>query len=180
MGISAHAAQIGADGPQFTAPKATAHATSCPPPINVSTEGANQVFQGTASGPGGAVSKQVLVSIDKTAPLVLVTSPADNSSTATSPLALAGVVTAGGSPIVRKWPRLTRPAGQLSSDGFCIDTIGGTVRRQLAQLAGHENCRPAPLWDNCAWPCRTVFGRSCATSTEPRSMSATVVSTRPF
>ena len=75
------------------------NATTCQAPISVSTEGANQVFQGNATGPGGTAATQVTVNIDKTAPVVQLTSPANNSSSSTSPISVQGSFSAGGSPV---------------------------------------------------------------------------------
>lgn len=74
------------------------NATSCPADAIVSTEGAGQVISGTATGAGGSTDTSVTLNIDKTAPAVQITSPANNSSSA-SPVAVAGNFSAGGSPI---------------------------------------------------------------------------------
>lgn len=51
-----------------------ADSVGCPAPITVTTEGANQIATGTASGPGGTTTVRLAVSIDKTAPTVNATS----------------------------------------------------------------------------------------------------------
>src|SRR5205085_1366149 len=64
---------------------------TCPPPATVSTEGANQIISGTVKdGAGSTATKSVTLNIDKTPPLVAITSPADGSSTSTAQLAIAG------------------------------------------------------------------------------------------
>jgi uncharacterized repeat protein (TIGR01451 family) len=74
--------------------------TSCPSPVVVTTEGAGQAIDRTVSNAGGSATAHVVLNIDKTAPVVVFTSPAANSSTPTSPVAVAGTLSAGGSPIV--------------------------------------------------------------------------------
>ena len=75
------------------------NATACQPPASVTTEGANQSVIGNASGPGGLASTTVTVNIDKTAPVVLITTPADGSSTEAASVALHGTYPASASPI---------------------------------------------------------------------------------
>ncbi len=60
---------------------ACTNAASCPAPVVVSVEGANQLVQGTATGPGGAASTSVTINLDKTAPIVTATpSPGANAN----------------------------------------------------------------------------------------------------
>jgi RHS repeat-associated protein len=65
----------------------------CAPPQIVTTEGANQPFTGTATdAAGGHASVTTTLKIDKTPPLVSITSPANNSSVNAGNLAVSGSV----------------------------------------------------------------------------------------
>jgi hypothetical protein len=66
---------------------------SCPPPVTVTTEGANQVISGTATDrAGNSATASVTVNLDKTAPAVTIASPATGATLGASPAAIAGSV----------------------------------------------------------------------------------------
>ncbi|MBL8238951.1 MAG: carboxypeptidase regulatory-like domain-containing protein [Bryobacterales bacterium] len=66
-------------------------AVTCPPPLVVSTEGANQVITRTATdASGGSVSASVSLRIDKTPPLVAITSPAPATTVLTPQATITG------------------------------------------------------------------------------------------
>ncbi|HEV2990987.1 MAG TPA: RHS repeat-associated core domain-containing protein [Candidatus Angelobacter sp.] len=78
----------------FVCSDRTSGVASCPAPVTLSTEGANQVVHGTATDrAGNTASTSVAVSIDKTPPVLNITSPANNSTVATSTLQISGNVT---------------------------------------------------------------------------------------
>ncbi len=65
--------------------------TNCPSSQTVSTEGANQVVSGTVTdAAGNTATASATVNIDKTRPLLTVTSPADGATFSTASVALSG------------------------------------------------------------------------------------------
>ena len=70
----------------FLCTDAASGVASCPEPVTVSSEGVDQVVEGTAlDNAGNSASVAVTVSLDLTAPLMLLVRPADDSVPATSP-----------------------------------------------------------------------------------------------
>ncbi len=67
-------------------------ATSCPTPVIVSAEGANQVVAGTASNIVGSTTVSVTVNIDKTPPVFTLTAPPNGTTVSTSPVTVTGTV----------------------------------------------------------------------------------------
>lgn len=66
----------------FTCTGATSGIASCTAPVTVTTEGAGQVINGTATDiAGNSSSTSVTVNIDKTPPVITVTDPADGTVT---------------------------------------------------------------------------------------------------
>jgi hypothetical protein len=64
---------------------------SCPPPLTVSTEGANQPVSGTATDrAGNMVRASLTLNIDKTPPSLSLASPADQAVVETSAISLTG------------------------------------------------------------------------------------------
>jgi hypothetical protein len=88
------------------------NATSCQTPISVSTEGASQVFEGTASGAGGTVTTHVTVNLDKTPPVeaFTVSPPATIAPGDTVALAVSATDNLGLASV------------SLSVDGLVVDT----------------------------------------------------------
>jgi hypothetical protein len=77
----------------FTCSGGTAPVT-CPQPVVVSTEGANQTISRTATdSAGNNASASVTLKIDKTAPTVAISSPAPGATVTASPITLTGTVT---------------------------------------------------------------------------------------
>ena len=67
---------------------------SCPSPVTLDVEGANQSASGTATdAAGNSASTSVSVNIDKTAPALAITSPQPNASVSTSPITASGTLT---------------------------------------------------------------------------------------
>jgi hypothetical protein len=74
---------------------------ACPPAVTVSSEGAGQAINGAAQDlAGNAASTSLILNLDKTAPLITITSPAVDATVATSPVTLSGNATDSGSGIV--------------------------------------------------------------------------------
>jgi serine protease len=66
---------------------------SCTSPVTVSTDGANQLVAGTATDhAGNTATTSVALNIDKTAPAIQITSPADGTTTSTETVTIAGSV----------------------------------------------------------------------------------------
>jgi hypothetical protein len=78
---------------------ACTNATLCEAPVALASEGLGQTVTGTASGPGGTATTSVTVNIDRTAPLVQITSPANGGTTAGGAVVISGTVAEGGSPL---------------------------------------------------------------------------------
>jgi len=75
----------------FTCADSISGVASCPAPITVTTEGANQLISGTATDlAGNSASANVTVSLDKSAPTVAISSPANDSSVTSSPVNVTG------------------------------------------------------------------------------------------
>ena len=67
---------------------------ACPPPTTVSSEGAGQVVTGVAQDRAGNTATALLtVEVDKTAPSVVIASPASDAIVTTSPVTLSGSAT---------------------------------------------------------------------------------------
>ena len=66
---------------------------SCPAPVTVSTESANQLISGTATDrAGNTATASLTVNIDKTAPAVTISSPANGTTVGASPVTVTGTV----------------------------------------------------------------------------------------
>jgi len=77
----------------FTCSDLTSGIASCPAPVTVSTEGANQTITGTAvDGAGNTASASVAINMDKTPPTLVVTSPLDGATVADPSLSITGSV----------------------------------------------------------------------------------------
>jgi len=69
-------------------------AVTCPQPVVVSTEGANQTISRTATdGAGNSATASVTLRIDKTAPTVAISFPTPGATVTTSPITVTGTVT---------------------------------------------------------------------------------------
>jgi len=72
----------------------TSGVASCPAPITVSTEAANQVNSGTATDrAGNTATASVTLNIDKTPPAVTISSPANGATLGSSPVTVTGTIT---------------------------------------------------------------------------------------
>ena len=75
----------------FTCAAGSSAVANCPASQTVSTEGANQVVSGTVTDAvGNSATASATVNIDKTRPLLTVTSPADGATFSTASVALSG------------------------------------------------------------------------------------------
>src|SRR5207244_11086213 len=106
----------------------------CPAPIDVRTEGANQAFSGIAYGQGTSdtATAAVTLNIDKSAPLVQVTAPADGSATPTSPITVTGNFSAGGSPITSVLCNTTAAAFDNTTHAFSCNVALNSGANQIA------------------------------------------------
>lgn len=78
----------------FTCADAISGVFSCTAPVQVSTEGANQVVIGTAQDKAGnTASVSVNVSLDKTAPVLTITSPTNNQAVTPGSVTVTGTAT---------------------------------------------------------------------------------------
>ncbi len=75
----------------FTCTDNSSGVATCPAPVTVTTEGANQVVSGTATDKAGnSASTSVTLKIDKTPPSLTIASPANNSTVSTATVQLTG------------------------------------------------------------------------------------------
>jgi Glucodextranase, domain B len=75
----------------FTCSDSESGIASCPGPITVSTEGANQIITGTATDKAGnSASANVFISLDKTVPVLTIASPSNGTSVSSSPVKVTG------------------------------------------------------------------------------------------
>src|SRR5439155_11002329 len=66
---------------------------NCTPPVTVSADGSNQAISGTATDvAGNAMSASVTVNLDKTPPVLSITSPANGAIVSTSAISVTGSV----------------------------------------------------------------------------------------
>ena len=66
---------------------------TCPPPVTVSTQGANQVISGIVTdGSGKTASTSVKLNIDKTPPVLAITSPLPGAVSSTAQVTITGTV----------------------------------------------------------------------------------------
>src|SRR3989338_2680414 len=78
----------------FTCSDSESGVASCPAPITVSTEGANQVIAGTATDlAGNSGTASLTVNLDKSAPTVTITSPSNGATVTSSPVNVTGTAT---------------------------------------------------------------------------------------
>ncbi|MFQ5804546.1 MAG: Ig-like domain-containing protein, partial [Candidatus Methylomirabilales bacterium] len=78
----------------FTCTDATSGVATCPSPIPVTGEGANQAITGTATDlAGNSATVSLPVNLDKTPPSVSITSPADGITLTTSLVTVTGTIT---------------------------------------------------------------------------------------
>src|SRR5207253_3075839 len=76
----------------FSCTDATSGVASCPAPVNATLEGAGQVITGQAVDKAGNIipSPQITVAIDKTPPVVTISSPALGAVVSTSTITVSG------------------------------------------------------------------------------------------
>ena len=78
----------------FTCADSESGVASCPAPVVVSMEAANQLVSGTATDrAGNSASATLIISLDKTTPAVVIGSPANGSSVTSSPVNVTGTAT---------------------------------------------------------------------------------------
>lgn len=77
----------------FAATDALSGVATVSPPVTVTTEGKDQIVTGTATDQAGnTATASVVVSLDKTAPVVTITSPSDGAQVTASPVAVTATV----------------------------------------------------------------------------------------
>ncbi|MBM3765170.1 MAG: hypothetical protein FJW32_07235, partial [Acidobacteria bacterium] len=113
---------------------------TCPQPVAVTTEGANQTIQRTANDTGGnSASASVTLRIDKTAPAIAVTSPSSGSSVPGTQVTLNGTASDTLSGIATV--RCNAVTAALTPGGFsCTVTLNpgaNTINLQATDVAGN-------------------------------------------
>src|SRR5882724_2009507 len=124
----------------FTCSGGVGGVASCPQPVVVSTEGANQVISGTAKDQAGnSASTSVTLNIDKTQPSVKITSPADGSIVTTAKLDVTGTATDPLSGVAKV--SCNGSAAVLTSSAFSCNVILvnglNTISAQATDVAGN-------------------------------------------
>lgn len=126
----------------FVCGDATSAVASCSGPQTVATEGAHQVISGTATdAAGNSASTSVTLNIDKTPPLIAITSPANGASLTSSSLSVTGTVTDALSGVAA----VTcdgAPASVQSGAFTCSVTLtpgANTLTTQASDVAGNSS-----------------------------------------
>jgi hypothetical protein len=125
----------------FTCSDATS-AVTCPPSQTVTTEGANQVISGTAQDAAGhTATASVTLNIDKTPPLISITSPANGATLTSSSASVIGTVSDALSGVSAV--SCNGLQGVIQSGSFTCSvtlTIGAnTIDAQAADVAGNPS-----------------------------------------
>jgi hypothetical protein len=126
----------------FTCTDGGSGIATCPSPVTVSADGANQVVSGSAvDRAGNAASASVTVSLDSTPPAIALTAP---SSVFTPTIALAGVATDGVSGV--ESVLCNGGAATVVGDSFsCIVALAegpNTVQTVASDRAGNSSAGP--------------------------------------
>ena len=114
---------------------------TCPPPVIVSSDGADQLIRGTAVDPAGnQATASVTVSIDLTPPSVTLLNAPDGSTTADAQLLLSGHVTDAASGLADA-VRCNGEAVPIFQDAFeCLVSLRpgvNSIALQARDVAGH-------------------------------------------
>jgi RHS repeat-associated protein len=114
----------------------------CPPSQTITTEGASQVVSATATDAiGESATASVTLKIDKTAPTLAITSPANNSTVTTSSLPVSGTVAdslSGVAAVTCNGAAATVQSGTFS----CTVTLtngSNTITVQATDVAGNSS-----------------------------------------
>ena len=115
---------------------------SCPAPATVSAEGAGQTISGTATDvAGNSASAAATIKLDKTPPVLSITSPA-NGATVTSPgVSVTGNVSdalSGVSAVTCNGSAATIQAGTFNCS-VTLNPGGNTISVQATDVAGNSN-----------------------------------------
>ena len=124
----------------FTCTDDTSGIGSCPSPVQVTTEGANQVISGTAvDRAGNQASTSIALNVDKTAPGVQISAPADGAKLATGQVRVTGTVMESNAVSVVTVQGIPTP---LSGTTFSADVTLGegpqTILVEAKDVAGNR------------------------------------------
>ncbi|HEY6968322.1 MAG TPA: hypothetical protein VJA94_03890 [Candidatus Angelobacter sp.] len=126
----------------FVCNDATSGVASCPSPTTVTTEGANQPVSGTATdAAGNSASTSVALNIDKTPPVISITSPANGATLTSASTTVTGVV----SDILSGLAVVTCdgvPASVQNGSFSCPVTLtpgSNTITAQATDVAGNNS-----------------------------------------
>ncbi len=121
---------------------------TCPSPVVVSTEGANQVISRNATDTGGdTVTASVTLKIDKTPPVLTISSPTSGATVATPQITMTGTVSDSLSGISAVTCRGV-PAAISASAFSCTVTLAfglNTIIVQASDVAGNATTTSIPI-----------------------------------
>ncbi len=125
----------------FTCSDALSGVAVCPEPVLVSTEGGNQVVSGTVSDrAGNTASATATIKLDKTAPTVTITSPANNATLSSTSATVTGTASDSLSGIASV--TCNGAAATLSGSDFTcnltLTTGSNTITVKATDVAGNE------------------------------------------
>jgi hypothetical protein len=152
----------------FTCIPGAAPIQSCTSPVNVSTQGANQVVTGTATDTANnSTSTSVTVNLDTTAPSLSITSPSNGSSVSTPYVTITGSVSDSLSGVGSVWCNSV-PATISSGSFSCtvqLSLPSNTITVTATDLAGNATSGTVTV----------NIGMSAATSIQVTPNPVTVV-----
>lgn len=115
---------------------------SCPSSVAVTTEGANQAISGTATDvAGNSASTSATVNLDKTAPRISITSPANGATFTSASVAVSGSVSdalSGVSAVTCDGAPATVQSGAFSCS-ITLTPGSNTITTQAADVAGNSS-----------------------------------------
>ncbi len=122
----------------FTCADTTSGIATCPSPVLVDTEGANQVVSGTAvDRAGNTASTSVTLNIDKTRPAVTITSPPSLSLFAASPITVSGTSDDPGAPVVVNGIQASVSGGTFTATGVPLREGSNLLTAVATDQAGN-------------------------------------------
>ncbi|MEE8573915.1 MAG: Ig-like domain-containing protein, partial [Thermodesulfobacteriota bacterium] len=123
----------------FTCSDPTSGVASCSSPVTVSTEGAGQEITGTATDvAGNTATASVTINLDKTAPSVAVTSPADGAVLAESPIEVTGTIDDNTASVSVNGASAAVSAGSFTATGVALVDGANTITIVATDVAGNQ------------------------------------------
>lgn len=126
----------------FTCSDSLSGVASCPSPVTVTTEGANQAISGTATDvAGNTTSTSATVNLDKTPPTISISSPANGATFTSSTVAVTGSVSdalSGVSAVTCDGAPAIAQSGSFSCS-ITLTPGSNTITTQATDVAGNSS-----------------------------------------